>query len=148
MVNYLPNAVICSCDMVIINKYARAILWDTHVYFHRRLHTCWYPRRWRCLVLISTIDSWSIRGCALHDWVSRAWMSNDRADSWFEPNQWETALLCNEVSHWVGASLKSDLNCTAHYCSVWVEITSWHENIYPGHFISTLFTSPRVFSLS
>ena len=30
-----------------------------------------------------------------------------RADSWFPPSQWETALLCNDVSHWLGASLKS-----------------------------------------
>ena len=31
-----------------------------------------------------------------------------RADSRFAPSQWETALLCN-VSHWLGASLKSAL---------------------------------------
>ena len=30
-----------------------------------------------------------------------------RADSKFAPRQWETALLCNDVSHWLGASLKS-----------------------------------------
>ena len=30
-----------------------------------------------------------------------------RADSRFAPRQWETALLCNDVSHWLGASLKS-----------------------------------------
>ena len=27
-----------------------------------------------------------------------------RADSRFAPSQWETALLCNDVSHWLGAS--------------------------------------------
>ena len=32
-----------------------------------------------------------------------------RADSRFAPSQWETALLCNGVSHWLGASLKSAL---------------------------------------
>ena len=26
------------------------------------------------------------------------------------PSQWETALLCNDVSHWLGASLESTLN--------------------------------------
>ena len=31
------------------------------------------------------------------------------ADSRFAPSQWETALLCNEVSHWLGASLDSAL---------------------------------------
>ena len=29
-----------------------------------------------------------------------------RADSRFAPRQWETALLCNDVSHWLGTSLK------------------------------------------
>ena len=29
------------------------------------------------------------------------------ADSRFAPSQWETALLCNDVSHWLGASLES-----------------------------------------
>ena len=31
------------------------------------------------------------------------------ADSRFAPSQWETALLCNDVSHWMDASLKSAL---------------------------------------
>ena len=33
-----------------------------------------------------------------------------RADSKFMPRQWEMALLCNNVSHWLGASLESALN--------------------------------------
>ena len=32
-----------------------------------------------------------------------------RADSRFAPSQWETALLCNDVSHWLGASIASAL---------------------------------------
>ena len=32
-----------------------------------------------------------------------------RADSRFAPNQWETALLCNDVYHWLGASIESAL---------------------------------------
>ena len=32
-----------------------------------------------------------------------------RADSRFVPSQWETALFCNDVSHWLGASLESVL---------------------------------------
>ena len=32
-----------------------------------------------------------------------------RADSRFVPSQWETVLLCNDVSHWLGASLESTL---------------------------------------
>ena len=32
-----------------------------------------------------------------------------RADSRFAPHQWETVLLCNNVSHWLGANLESAL---------------------------------------
>ena len=32
------------------------------------------------------------------------------ADSRFAPSQWETALLCNNVSHWLGANLESALH--------------------------------------
>ena len=35
-----------------------------------------------------------------------------RADSRLASSQWETALLCNDVSHWLGASLESAL-CVA-----------------------------------
>ena len=38
------------------------------------------------------------------------WRSNwNRADSRFAPSQWETVLLCNDVSHWLGANLESPL---------------------------------------
>ena len=33
----------------------------------------------------------------------------DRAHSSFAPSQWETVLLCNDVSHWLGARLESAL---------------------------------------
>ena len=32
---------------------------------------------------------------------------NQRADSRFAPSQWEMALLCNDVSHWLGTNLES-----------------------------------------
>ena len=32
-----------------------------------------------------------------------------RADFRFAPSQWETVLLCNNVSHWLGANLESAL---------------------------------------
>ena len=35
-----------------------------------------------------------------------------RADSRFAPSQWETVLLCNDVSHWLGANLGSALHYT------------------------------------
>ena len=36
-------------------------------------------------------------------------LKQDRANSRFSPSQWETALLCNDVSHWLGASIESAL---------------------------------------
>ena len=36
------------------------------------------------------------------------WYSQ-RVDSRFAPSQWETALLYNDVSHWLGANLESTL---------------------------------------
>ena len=32
-----------------------------------------------------------------------------RTDSRFAPSQWETVLLCNDVSHWLGTNLESAL---------------------------------------
>ena len=36
-------------------------------------------------------------------------LSSSRADSRFAPSQWETALLSNDVFHWLGANLESAL---------------------------------------
>ena len=37
------------------------------------------------------------------------YISTYRADSRFAPSQWEMALLCNDISHWLGANLESAL---------------------------------------
>ena len=51
-----------------------------------------------------------------NDWIKREQSSrgmfiwNDfRAESKLEPNQWDTALLCNDVCYWLSASLESAL---------------------------------------
>ena len=38
-----------------------------------------------------------------------------RCDFRFAPSQWETALLCNDVSYWLGASLESTLVMMVSY---------------------------------
>ena len=43
------------------------------------------------------------------DVCARVCCTVNRADSRFAPSQWETALLCNAISHWLGASLESAL---------------------------------------
>ena len=46
-------------------------------------------------------------------WLLGTWVAcllgTCKADSMFAPSQWETALLCNDVPHWLGASLESAL---------------------------------------
>ena len=45
---------------------------------------------------------------AIGHWVEGQWFKiSYRADSRFAPSQWETPLLCNDVSHWLGTSLES-----------------------------------------
>ena len=40
-----------------------------------------------------------------------------RADSRFAASQWEMALLCNDVSHWLGASIESALYIAINTCN-------------------------------
>ena len=48
-----------------------------------------------------------------------------QADSRFVPSQWETALLCNDVSHWLGASQESAL-----LCLLALELELWIQKMY------------------
>ena len=65
------------------------------------------------------------RICSWWNWnyrkppLNSGWVSNDsnwglssdvRDDSRFVPSQWETAILCSDVSHWLGTSLESALD--------------------------------------
>ena len=60
---------------------------------------------------------------------------NIRVDSSFALSQWETALLCNDVSHWLGASLESALNidlitCELKRWSHWFGKMAWPVETY------------------
>ena len=63
-------------------------------------------------------------------------MTHFRADSRFAPSQWEMALLCNGVSHWLGASLESALH-------LWHELATEHSYIYKYIYISMLCYQPQ-----
>ena len=53
---------------------------------------------------------WLMRLYVFYTLVFHLWSQYiHRANSKFAPSQWETALLCNDVSHWLGASLESAL---------------------------------------
>ena len=63
-----------------------------------------------------------------------------RADYRFAPSQWETALLCNNVSHWLGASLESalatdDLGTSGTRASAAVVLTNFPGLSQGGPFI-------------
>ena len=49
-----------------------------------------------------------------------------RTDPRFAPSQWETVLLCNDVSHWLGASLESILNLCVMSRLQPVNKHTWH----------------------
>ena len=72
------------------------------------IHTC---KLWRG----STLDRIGIHtnkyNCMRQGmvFVRAGTLNSSRADSRFAPSQWETVLLCNDVSHWLGTSLKSAL---------------------------------------
>ena len=60
--------------------------------------------------------------------ANRTWYVYHRADSRFAPSQkWETVLLCNSASHWLGASLESaQLSYQFFLCCVlYLKSTDW-----------------------
>ena len=63
--------------------------------------------KWRKYVHVSPPAGSVKRIFQLHCLFSFKWSHGHRADSRFAPRQWKTALLCNDVSHWLGASLES-----------------------------------------
>ena len=59
-------------------------------------------------------QSWCFETLSCPLWRHRNVRYIYRADSRSSPSQWETALLCDNVSHWLGASLESAMyvdNC-------------------------------------
>ena len=82
---------------------------------------CWGPHQEKCCYWCLSIGNLTVARTAIIsslDWEH--YRSSKRlkcgavkcchgADSRFAPSQWETALLCNAVSHWLGANLESAL---------------------------------------
>ena len=59
----------------------------------------------------------------------KSWMVTQwgiRADFKFVPSEWETALLCNDISRWLGSNLESALGY--HYFPVTFHITLFTSN--------------------
>ena len=60
-----------------------------------------------------------------------------QADFRFAPSQWETALLCNDVSHWLGATLESALHLIVVaelvLFNIWWFDIFWYWKLYNLH---------------
>ena len=69
------------------------------------------------------------------------------ADTSFAPCQWETALLCNDFSHWLGANLESISICS--FKKVNDEKKSWYDNDLSPNLLSAWWWHKRkmLFSL-
>ena len=59
----------------------------------------------------------------------RKWMAL-KADSMLAPSQWETALRCNDVSHWLGANIKSALALDEIRHIVVTTLSPWWRSIW------------------
>ena len=104
----IHDDVTCICDVILtvdsLIKYRAVTLsgaWLLNMNTRPLPWTAWkwssyQHTQWGSL-FISTQRSLNTQGCRGYE------TSNSR----FAPSQWETALLCNDVSHWLGASLES-----------------------------------------
>ena len=60
---------------------------------------------------VQIMDAWILNARYTEKWPTYCQLTDQySADTRFAPSQWETALLCNDVSHWLGASLISALS--------------------------------------
>ena len=63
---------------------------------------------------------------------------SSRADSRFATSQWETALLCNDVSHWLGCKPRNSPVCYKIYIYIYIYIytaplcITWNLVIWPS----------------
>ena len=64
-----------------------------------------------------------LRHLEMHNWGR--WQLIYRADSRFEPSQWETSLQSNAVSHWLGTSLESALSY-GRILQLFFLLINWH----------------------
>ena len=87
------------------------ILSEIHTFHPVKCLWKWQPFCLSLSVLTGRVDCISRSNTI----VQIVWQDN-KADSRFAPSQWETVLLCNDISHWLGPSLESALK--SHYNDV------------------------------
>ena len=82
------------------------------------------------ITVTSLLQIWQIRE-APEEWGLVAYI---KAYSRTAPSQWETALLCNVVSRWLGASLESALHILQIHevqCIAWLFAESYQNSMNP-----------------
>ena len=72
--------------------------------------------------------------------LSQVRCSHTRADPRFVPGQWETALLCNDISHWLGTSLESALH--THSTKLAFTLQARHPGLFAGAVNRTEMVGP------
>ena len=97
----------CSCDCLVIAEDIPHLIFELKSDFVKicRVSESYFMRTLSVMMVIS--GGWA----TLMDSLTKTEVDHKhRADSRFAPSQWETALLCNDISHWLGASLESALS--------------------------------------
>ena len=101
--------------------------WKLEAYFQRQCLSTMIKGNWqKCQLIVCVHDyMYKVAGC----WAAAGLMTGAcfninissylcgnlhygakiGADSRFAPSQWETALLCNDICHWLGTNLESAL---------------------------------------
>ena len=139
-----------NCDVIVWIVISNSLDID---YIHGNIHVWLCKKKVYSLVMGQSRDCFSTSKGTLKTWVNTdcSWMKTShntawivykilemlcmhyiafRADFRFVPSQWEMALLCNDTSHWLGASLDSALALIAeliyHCGQQFTDMTSWH----------------------
>ena len=71
----------------------------------------------KCLCVLSIISLWYLIQLLS---AYKIYQYLNKADTKFVPSQWEKALLCNNVSHWLGANLEWETVLLFHGISHWL----------------------------
>ena len=90
------------------------VLWRVHNHLLCQVNTKHHDDSFRCClswhldhpcIVFQCKHSMQYRVSMHH--VDKTRLLYHSADSRLAPSQWQTALLCNDISHWLGASLES-----------------------------------------
>ena len=92
----------------LLKEFDYVITSDIHIYIYRYSYK--YIYRYVCMLESNLVIT--VPADVLTQWFpidSRLSDDMSSTDFRFVPSQWETALLCNDVSHWLSANLESVL---------------------------------------